>query len=119
MALRCQFENSSEIGVFSRLTNSYCLVALQGSENFYSAFESELVRDIPVIHASIGGTRIVGRVCVGNKHGLLVPSITTDQELQHLRNSLPDGVKVERVEERLSALGNCIACNDYVALVRF
>jgi translation initiation factor 6 len=117
MALRCQFENSSEIGVFSRLTNSYCLVALQGSENFYSAFESELVRDIPVIHASIGGTRIVGRVCVGNKHGLLVPSITTDQELQHLRNSLPDGVKVERVEERLSALGNCIACNDYVALV--
>merc|ERR1712100_147835 len=63
------------------------------------------------------GTRIVGRVCVGNKHGLLVPSSTTDQEMLHLRNSLPDGVKVERVEERLSALGNCIACNDYVALV--
>ena len=38
-----------------------------------------------VIHASIGGTRIIGRVCVGNKHGLLVPSITTDNELQHLR----------------------------------
>jgi translation initiation factor 6 len=117
MALRCQFENSSEVGVFARLTNSYCLVALQGSENFYSAFETELANQIPVIHASIGGTRIIGRVCVGNKHGLLVPSITTDNELQHLRNSLPDGVKVQRVEERLSALGNCIACNDYVALV--
>jgi translation initiation factor 6 len=117
MALRTQFENSSEVGVFARLTNSYCLVALQGSENFYSAFETELGNQIPVIHASIGGTRIVGRVCVGNKHGLLVPSITTDNELQHLRNSLPDGVKVERVEERLSALGNVIACNDYVALV--
>lgn len=38
-------------------------------------------------------------------------------ELQHLRNSLPDAVKVQRVEERLSALGNVIACNDYVALV--
>ncbi len=34
-----------------------------------------------------------------------------------LRNSLPDSVKIQRVEERLSALGNCIACNDYVALV--
>lgn len=33
------------------------------------------------------------------------------------RNNLPDTVKVQRVEERLSALGNCIACNDYVALV--
>lgn len=38
-------------------------------------------------------------------------------ELQHLRNSLPDNVKLQRVEERLSALGNVIACNDYVALV--
>ncbi|KAG6519961.1 hypothetical protein ZIOFF_016990 [Zingiber officinale] len=37
-------------------------------------------------------------------------------ELQHLRNSLPDGVVVQRIEERLSALGNCIACNDHVAL---
>merc|ERR1712110_256474 len=30
---------------------------------------------------------------------------------------LPESVKVQKVEERLSALGNCIACNDYVALV--
>lgn len=54
---------------------------------------------------------------VANRHGLLVPNTTTDQELQHLRNSLPDDVKIQRVEERLSALGNVIACNDYVALV--
>ena len=30
---------------------------------------------------------------------------------------LPDSVRIQRVEERLSALGNVIACNDYVALV--
>ena len=88
------------------------------------------------MHTSIGGTRIVGRLTAGlnkcldwinddiltvkyegNRHGLLVPSTTTDQELQHLRNSLPDKVAIQRVEERLSALGNVIACNDYVALV--
>lgn len=39
------------------------------------------------------------------------------KELQHIRNSLPDTVKIQRVEERLSALGNVVACNDYVALV--
>jgi translation initiation factor 6 len=38
------------------------------------------------------------------------------EELQHLRNSLPDQVVVQRIEEKLSALGNCIACNDHVAL---
>ena len=46
-----------------------------------------------------------------------MPNSTTDQELQHLRNSIPEQVKIQRVEERLSALGNVIACNDYVALV--
>ena len=46
-----------------------------------------------------------------------MPNSTTDQELQHIRNALPDAVKVVRVEERLSALGNVIACNDHVALV--
>ena len=35
MAVRAQFENSNEVGVFSMLTNSYCLVAVGGSENFY------------------------------------------------------------------------------------
>ncbi|KAI3496361.1 hypothetical protein L1887_38722 [Cichorium endivia] len=30
---------------------------------------------------------------------------TTDQELEHLRNSLPDTVVVQRINEKLSALG--------------
>jgi len=54
---------------------------------------------------------------VGNRRGLLLPNTTTDIELQHLRNSLPDAVVVQRIEERLSALGNIVACNDHVALV--
>merc|ERR550537_1583957 len=37
--------------------------------------------------------------------------------MRHIKNSLPDKVKVQRVDERLSALGNCIVCNDHVALV--
>jgi translation initiation factor 6 len=56
-------------------------------------------------------------MCAGNKRGLLLPMNTTDMELQVIRNSLPDSVRIQRVEERLSALGNCIACNDHVALI--
>jgi len=40
--VRTHFENNNEVGVFSKLTNSYCLVAIGGSANFYSVFESEL-----------------------------------------------------------------------------
>jgi len=117
MATRAQFENSNEVGVFATLTNSYALVALGGSENFYSIFEAELQDVIPICHGTIAGTRIVGRLTAGNKRGLLVPTTTTDNELQHLRNSLPDAVHIQRIEERLSALGNVICTNDHVALV--
>jgi translation initiation factor 6 len=117
MANRAQFENSNEIGVFANLTNAYCLVAIGGSENFYSAFETELGDHIPIVHTSIAGCRFVGRVTVGNRKGLLVPSTCTDSELLHIRNAIPDSVVVQRIEERLSALGNCIVCNDHVALV--
>ncbi|KAJ5232026.1 Eukaryotic translation initiation factor 6 [Penicillium chermesinum] len=65
MAVRAQFENSNEVGVFSRLTNSYAIVAVGASENFYSVFESELQDVIPICHATIAGTRIVGRLTVG------------------------------------------------------
>lgn len=60
-----------------------------------SVFEAELQDVIPICHATIAGTRIIGRLTAGNKKGLLVPTSTTDQELQHLRNSLPDSVKIQ------------------------
>eukprot|EP00040_Diaphanoeca_grandis_P003935 m.26452 g.26452 ORF g.26452 m.26452 type:complete len:247 (+) comp15405_c0_seq1:189-929(+) len=117
MAVRAQCEGSNEVGVFAKLTNKYALVGLGSSENFYSIFQQELSDTIPVVHCTINGTQIVGSMCAANRHGLLLPSSTTDQELQHIRNALPDDVKIQRCEERLSALGNVISCNDYVALV--
>ncbi|KAF2861196.1 translation initiation factor 6 [Piedraia hortae CBS 480.64] len=117
MAVRASFENSNEVGVFCTLTNSYALTALGASEAFYSVLESELRDVVPICRCTVAGTRIVGRLTAGNRKGLLVPTSTTDQELQHLRNSLPDAVHVQRIEERLSALGNVIATNDHVALL--
>eukprot|EP01129_Flabellula_baltica_P005543 TRINITY_DN2017_c0_g1_i1.p1 TRINITY_DN2017_c0_g1~~TRINITY_DN2017_c0_g1_i1.p1 ORF type:complete len:257 (-),score=72.49 TRINITY_DN2017_c0_g1_i1:39-773(-) len=116
MAIRTQFENSNDIGVFAKLTNSYCLLGY-GQSEYYSVFENELADQIPIVYCSIANTRIVGRMTVGNRNGLIVPNTTTDQELMHIRNTIPDEVVVQRVEERLSALGNCVVTNDYVALL--
>ena len=46
-----------------------------------------------------------------------MPMETTDDELQHIRDSLPDEIRIKRVEDKLSALGNNVACNDYFALI--
>ena len=35
MAVRVQYEGNNEVGVFAKLTNAYCLVAIGGSQNFY------------------------------------------------------------------------------------
>jgi translation initiation factor 6 len=117
MASRVLFENSNEIGCFAKLTNKYCLIGSGGSENFYSMFESELGPHIPVADVSMAGTKIVGRMSAGNSNGLLLPISTTDSELKTIRNIIPNSVRIERVDEKLSALGNVIACNDYVALI--
>jgi len=115
MASRIDFENSSEVGVFVKLTNAYCLIA-EGNKTFYNALEGELADHIPVVACSIAQTRPIGRMIVGNSRGLLLPNTTNDQELLHIRNSLPDTVIVQRVEERLSALGNVLVTNDHVCL---
>lgn len=73
--------------------------------------------ETPIIQTNISGCRIIGRITAGNKHGLLVPNCIDENELLHLRNSLPDNVKIKCIEDKLSALGNVIACNDRIALV--
>ena len=35
MALRVDYEGSNDVGVFCRLTNSYCLVGVGATQNFY------------------------------------------------------------------------------------
>ena len=54
MAIRAQFEGNNEIGVFAKLTNAYCLVAIGGSENFYRYVSCVAVRfnvDMSATHA--------------------------------------------------------------------
>ncbi|KAM1833214.1 hypothetical protein ACFX13_023060 [Malus domestica] len=65
-----------EVEVFSKLTNAYSLVSIGGFKNFYNTFEAELANVILVVKTSIGGTRIISRLCTGNKNGLFLPHST-------------------------------------------
>ncbi|CAN1177594.1 Eukaryotic translation initiation factor 6-2 [Linum perenne] len=56
------------------------------------------------------------KVCCFMQLYVISDDVVPNAELQHLRNSLLDSVVVQRIEERLSALGNYITCNDHVAL---
>jgi len=115
MATRLKFEKTSDIGCYALLTNTYCLVADGAPESFLNTIADE-VFPLPVIETSCGNTSLIGRMFIGNSHGLVVPGMTTETELAHLRSELPHEVTVTQVNENLSALGNHCACNDHVAL---
>ncbi|KAG0652401.1 Eukaryotic translation initiation factor 6 [Hyphodiscus hymeniophilus] len=66
-------------------------------ENSNDVFEAELADVIPICRCSIAGTRIIGRLTAGRE----TEAYSCGQ----------------RIEERLSALGNVIVSNDHVALV--
>ena len=70
-----------------------------------------------MIPITIAGMKIIGRMCTGNSKGLIVPQSITDQEETVLRSMLPKEVKLAKVDEKLSALGNVIVANDKVALL--
>lgn len=115
MSIKLQYMNSNEIGVFAKLTNSYCLVADKKCKN-YNILDSELI-SIPIIETTICGMNIIGRMTAGNKYGLIVPSTIDEKEYTNLRENLPEEIVIKKVDEKLSALGNVICCNDYVAIV--
>lgn len=111
---RIQFEGSSEVGAYAKLTSTYAIVGTSHDSQFRKVLE-DLV-DIPIIETMINSTKTVGNQLQGNKYGLMVPMTTHDHELILLRQMLPESVRVRRIEERLNALGNVLLCNDHVAI---
>ena len=46
-----------------------------------------------------------------------MPESITNDEFDAIREALPEDVEIAKLDDKLSALGNCIACNDSYALI--
>lgn len=53
----------------------------------------------------------------GNSKGVLVSSLIQPDELQRLKDYLPEGVEIGKLDDSLNAIGNCISTNDKIALI--
>lgn len=115
MHFKLDFEGNSEIGAFVKLTNKYIIVGRSDCQNVINFMRETF--SCPVVETTINGIRTVGAQCVGNSNGLLLPDTCTDQELAHIRNSLPPQIRVVRIEEKMNCLGNLICCNDHACIV--
>ena len=116
MFLRFNYENSNDIGVFIKLTNSYCIVPYDINEKCLRILQKELKKKIPIIKTTVIQSKCLGRLIIGNKKGIILPYETTSDEFDKIQKYVPDTVCVRRSEEKFSALANCIVNNDTSAL---
>ena len=109
---RLDFNGSSNLGAFCRVTDNWIIHATsnvptkQALETFFEKTASSV---------SIGQSTLVGILTTGNSHGILVPHIILDEELELLQTNLK--IPIVQLDSKLTALGNLILANDKAALV--
>jgi translation initiation factor 6 len=99
------------VGIFSFANEKLAVLPAGVSEKKLATYEQAL--GVEAYGVGIADSRLVGIYAVGNSNSLLVPYITTEDELKMLEST---GVNVVVVEEKRTALGNIILCNDYGAV---
>jgi translation initiation factor 6 len=109
---RFNFDGSSNIGAFCRVTDHWVLQAPSNEPT--SLGLTDLFQKDPLT-TTIGQSTLVGILTAGNQNGLLVPHIIMDEELESLQTAL--SISISPMKSKLTALGNLILTNDHAALV--
>jgi len=100
------------VGIFSFANDNIAILPAGLSHKKISSFRDTL--GVEPCSVGIADSRLVGIYVTGNSNAILVPYITTDDELKQLRST---GVHIEILREKRTALGNIILCNDHGAIV--
>jgi len=110
---RYTFYKSPNIGIFVKANDTLLLVP----QGFAETKSEKLADYLQVVEAraSVAGTRLLGPMTVMNNNGILLPSIAYDEEVERIRQA--SKLRVEKVNSRLTAIGNLIAANDNGAIV--
>jgi translation initiation factor 6 len=100
------------VGVFSYANEKVAILPAGVSGKKLKAYRDTL--GVEPYSIGIAESRLVGIYLAGNSNGLLAPHITAEVELQRLTAT---GLPVRVIDDRYTALGNLIVCNDYGAIV--
>ena len=100
------------VGIFSYTNERVAVLPAGTSAKKLASFRETL--GVEAYGIGIAESRLVGIYLTGNSNAILVPYITTKEELKALRST---GVHVEVLKEKRTALGNIVVCNDYGAVL--
>jgi translation initiation factor 6 len=111
---RYDIYKSPNLGLYVRTNNNTILLPFGFAETKTSKLKEYLEVE-NVIPTSIGGTRLIGAMSVINNNGILLSSITSDDEIEIIKRACD--LTVERLSSKFTAVGNLILANDRGALV--
>ena len=108
------FYKSPNIGIFVKCNDQFLVLPL-GFATTKTSMLSKYLEVSDSIYVSIADTRLLGPMMVMNNNGILVSSITSDEEINILKEK--SQLNVERLRSKYTAIGNLIATNDHGAIV--
>ncbi len=110
---RYDLYKSPSVGIFAKCNDSIVLLPYGYAETKSKKLIEYL--EVDPIFVSIAGNRIVGPMVVLNNNGMILPSLASDDEIAYLKQLT--GLNVERLDSKLTAIGNLISANDHGAIV--
>ncbi|MBM4240437.1 MAG: translation initiation factor IF-6 [Euryarchaeota archaeon] len=112
MIRRMNLNGNPNLGVSISTTDEIAIVPTHISEPIITSIKEVL--DVSVVKTPIAGCSLTGALSVGNSNGFIVSRYALDSEIERIREH---GVNVERIPDKLSAVGNIILTNNSGALV--
>ncbi len=100
------------VGIFSFANEKIAVLPAGISSKKLSSYSEALETDICSI--GIADSRLVGIYVTGNSNSLLLPYVATEEEISKLRST---GARIAVIQEKRTALGNLILCNDFGAVI--
>ncbi|MGB9636983.1 MAG: hypothetical protein ACPL1Y_07025, partial [Thermoplasmata archaeon] len=104
------FGGNPYIGVYSRVTEDVCLLP-EFAMSAKKVIEEKL--GIEVLLTYIGESSVVGSMCAMSTAGVIVPSMTTPEEIEILEKHK----RVCVIDDKLNACGNNILLTEKKALL--
>jgi translation initiation factor 6 len=100
------------VGIFSFANENIAVLPAGTSPKKLESYKEAL--GIEAYAIGVADSRLVGIYTSGNSNAILLPYIATPEEVSKLRST---GTRIAIIEEKRTALGNLILCNDYGAII--
>jgi translation initiation factor 6 len=112
MMQRFDIDGNPNLGVSIFAKDNIAIVSPGLQESYINTIKEAL--EVPIIKTPVCGSNLAGALMAGNSNGIVVSEHIFTRELETIRE---EGINIETVPDKLTAVGNIVVANDSGAIV--